>query len=778
MKKTLLLSFVLLFAMATMAQNRVTIFEESFDGTSAPGWTTSGAGTTNWHISASANAGGSPNELLLYWNPQFNGTARFISPVIDMTGVNSLAVSFKHALDNYTGSHVLGIATTSDGGTTWHEAWQQSYSSSNVYQVTQEIATSDLGSDSFQFCIFYTGNSYNINNWYFDDISLFSLENLDLAVMQTTMPDFTGMGDLPVGVKVINYGVTPITSIEASYQLSGMDPVTQTFSVNLAKLATTTLNFSELIDAGIPGDYDVTININKVNGGNDDISENNMISKTVSVAMTTVQRVPMIEHFSSSTCAPCVNPNVQMHTFCNNNEGLYTYTKYQMNWPSPGDPYYTEEGGTRRLYYGVNAVPMAFMDAASLSFGGVQNQFNNERQVPSYMDIRGSFTVEGNTIHVVADIMPYVNVWANLFVSVNEKETHNNVGSNGETTFHHIFMKMLTSASGDAFMFESGELQQFDFTQNMSGTHVEEMSDLEVSIWVQIEQSQEILNSHFAYGYTAEHPYAVENMALVADAGVVTVTWSAPTEGTPLTYDIYVNGELVQEEYTSTEYSFDDAGEYYVVGVVANYADDKTSVMAAVAETPEAVDMGLMIMGPTEITLDEENPTETISLVNGNYSSLTDIDILSITETENPTGVPYLILTHLETPYTLAVGEEFEIMMEANTPITKGVASTSVTVETSDGTYVLDVAIDGELLSVTEISAETRLYPNPTSNNLVVEGANIAKVEIYNLAGQKVFEQSDSKMMNIDASNWNKGIYLVNVTNTNGAVETMKLVVR
>ena len=40
-----------------------------------------------------------------------------------------------------------------------------------------------------------------------------------------------------------------------------------------------------------------------------------------------------------------------MEAFCNNNPGKYTYVKYQMNWPAPGDPYYTNEGGVRKTYY-------------------------------------------------------------------------------------------------------------------------------------------------------------------------------------------------------------------------------------------------------------------------------------------------------------------------------------------------------------------------------------------------------------------------------------------
>ena len=108
MRKTLLFVFALLFATASMAQNRTTYLEESFDGNTIPaGWTIAGAGISNWAISGTSNAGGQANELHLNWSPQFNGVSRFVSPVIDLSGLNSVVISFKHYLDYYSGATML-----------------------------------------------------------------------------------------------------------------------------------------------------------------------------------------------------------------------------------------------------------------------------------------------------------------------------------------------------------------------------------------------------------------------------------------------------------------------------------------------------------------------------------------------------------------------------------------------------------------------------------------------------------------------------------------------
>ena len=161
------------------------------------------------------------------------------------------------------------------------------------------------------------------------------------------------------------------------------------------------------------------------------------------------------------------------------------------------------------------------------------------------------------------------------------------------------------------------------------------------------------------------------------------------------------------------------------------------------------------------------------------FESLMPIEIFSIFEEENETGVPYLIITAEQLPYTLEAGELYGFTIEPNYPVSaKSVAEAVIMVESDAGTTMFVVDVEGELLSVTELSAETRIYPNPTSGNFTVEGLNVAKVEVYNLVGQKVFEQQGNKVVNIDASRWNKGIYLINVLNENGSVETKKLVVK
>ena len=780
MRKSLLFAFALLFATAAMAQNRAVLLQESFNGTSMPaGWSIIGQ-NNNWSVSATNNAGGQPNEMHLSWSPQFNGMTRLVSPAIDLTGINSVVVSFKHALDNYSGTNSIGVATSSDGGATWNQGWSQGYSASNNYSVTQEITTPDMGQASVQFCIFFNGSSYNINDWFFDDILVFTLENLDLNLNSGTLPDFVGSGEIQFGINVMNMGSTDVTSVEATYQVEGFDPVTETFAVNIPSLGISTLTFNTTTSLA-PGAYNVDYSINLVNGEEDDVADNNTLSKTVNVALATVDRIPMIEHFTSSTCGPCVSVNNQMMTFSNNNAGRYTYTKYQMSWPAPGDPYYTEEGGVRRTYYSVSAVPYIFLDS-DYNTPVTQTVFDQHADRPAFFDIEGSFNVEGNTINVVVDVMPYVDANARVYITVNEKLTRGNVGGNGETEFRHVMMKMLPDAEGSTIDFVANELLRLEFTQDMSSTHVEEMEDLEVAVFIQNYGTKEVYNSHYAYEYTDIHPYPVENLTLTeanAPRALFEASWDAPAQGNPTGYNVYVNGEPMAENIAETSYSFEgEPGEFYIVGVEAVYESDMVSVKKVATVEATLQDMGL-IAEVQSVALDAENPDAELVATNANHNTQADINIVSITEV-NDDDVQYLVINSEELPYALAYNENFTFTIAPNAPNAKSVAQTKVVLTSEEGMVVeYNITIDGELLSVTELSAKVKVYPNPTNSNVRIEANNgIESVKVYNMLGALVETiPANGKSINVNLSNYNEGIYFFNIRQTNGTVSNQRVVV-
>ena len=643
MKKTLLFVLALLLSTAMFAQNRASLLHETFDGTDMPeGWTINGLGTSNWSIVHSNKAGGDANELKINYYPSFDGISRVVMTPVNLTDVESVVVSFKHYLDNFSDAHNIGIATSSDGST-WNTGWSQTYNSTGGGSVSELISTPDMGKENVYFCIYYEGYSYNINDWYFDDIEIFTQENLDLKLVSIDVPNIVNAGVTEVSFTVQNMGATTveqftIETVDISADYCGTtDP--QTFETNLApfEIAQFTLQISFDLN---PGTYNIPIDIIDVNGTVDDDTNNNGMDKTFNVSAGIAQRIPMIEHFSSSTCPPCVNVNYAMANLTAANPGKYTYTKYPCYWPGSGDPYCNDDVRTRVSFYACNAAPQTFLDGIDQGFTSVtQGALDEHYATPAFADVRGAFNVEGNTINVIADFMSYFNMsGVNAYISINEKTTTGNVGTNGETEFHHILMKMLEDGNGNPLELNIGEYKRFEYSFDMSSTFVEEMNDLEVSLWIQDPVSREIFNSRFAYEYT-EHCYPVQNLrsAIVGDCITLHIDWDAPEQGTPVGYNIYVNGELIEENFTGNSYTnVTIAGELYddkhvhIAEVVAVYENGMTSVAAIAVidndwtNVAETEDVNVMIY---------PNPASDVvkvTTVNGQQSTVRIYNILGM----------------------------------------------------------------------------------------------------------------------------------------------------
>lgn len=230
-------------------------------------------------------------------------------------------------------------------------------------------------------------------------------------------------------------------------------------------------------------------------------------------------------------------------------------------------------------------------------------------------------------------------------------------------------------------------------------------------------------------------------------------------------------GESVQVEIWFQVLPAKDEYRPFDIRILTSIGERK--VVAMIADSAIA-DHGLGIVGMSSFVFEnlESNPQRGM-LLNRNYATLTPIKIISIAED----GTDYLDFEpQHELPYDMAAGEYFWIDMYAPV-VLKGYVSTTVIIESSAGQKQFSIAINENLLDVTELSTETKLYPNPTTGQFTVEGANVAKVEVFNLVGQKV-HQAEGQVINIDAAEWHKGIYLVNIIEQNGAVVTKKLVVK
>ncbi|MGN0033924.1 MAG: T9SS type A sorting domain-containing protein [Candidatus Limimorpha sp.] len=585
MKKFLTSIIVLFMTLSLSAQSNTILLEEDFNSILFPeGWQKLGDGIANWHISQSNMAGGEINELKLDWNPIFNGVARIVTPPLDFTGISSAGFSFLHFFNNFDGVHTLSVETSSDGGATWNVAWSHTYVETEITLQSSEsiqLMTPDMGHSSVMISITYTGDTDKLTAWYFDEVRVFQMQSNNLCLNSIDIDDIVIAGEKELGFTVTNNGSETINNFVMSFLVGEDDIIEETFNETIAPLEVRQLSFSTPAFFQ-PGVNELIVNIESVNGDSDDDITDNTLAKEVNGSMGKAQNTVMIEHFSSSTCVPCVNVNANMANLCNGNQGEYTYTKYPMNYPGIGDPYYTEECGIRNVYYGYSGVPLVVLGGSYIAYQAPsQELFDSEHQKTAFTEVRGSFYTEGNVIHVKADFMAYCNTNdAKAFVTVNEKTTTGNIMTNGEAEFHHIFMKFLTDVNGNQLNINYGEYQTLEFDIDLSSTNIEEYDDLEVSAWIQNYGTKEVLNSHFLYE-TSLHPYPVSNLKF-SDNGTgttATATWDQPQQGEPSSYNVYLNGELVAENITETFFSMPIPRERLdIVSVRAVYPDNMESV--------------------------------------------------------------------------------------------------------------------------------------------------------------------------------------------------------
>jgi len=190
-------------------------------------------------------------------------------------------------------------------------------------------------------------------------------------------------------------------------------------------------------------------------------------------------------------------------------------------------------------------------------------------------------------------------------------------------------------------------------------------------------------------------------------------------------------------------------------------------------------DLGLYIPGSPYVDLTFSEPEAEVYVTNGNFASHTPIEITAITEA-NPTGEQYLVIEPATTlPTTIEAGDKFYFNISPNAPAGRSVAETLIKVESDGGEVIFNVTIDGELLSISEISSTAKVYPNPANDQVRIESANgIESVMVYNMMGALVETiPANSLMLNVNLSQYSNGTYFFNIRQSDGTVSNQRVVV-
>lgn len=491
-------TFFVLFSTFVLLTQAQEYLNQTFTASTWPptGWTID-AQSSNWSRSNTANAGGIAGEARLTWQPQFNTTTRLVSPAIDLTGVSDLSLEFNHMIDHYGGPYTVGAATRSGSGS-WNVIWQMTGAGTPATQVIQFVNNNDVGAADFQFCFFFTGNSYNINDWYIDNVRLFTPETHDAAVMSIGGGTYYNPNDSYSASAVVRNAGLNIETFDVTLEISNLEGevlFTETQTVtNLGIGNTEQINFDPYILANANEAYDVTVFVNLDTDTND---SNDQRTKYVYTYTSPKDQV-VLEIGTGTWCVYCPGAAMGAHDLIENGHNV-SVIKYHS-----GDSYEIPASASRVSYYGIAGFPTSVFDGVESIVGGSADQSLYPSYVPiveARNEIRTAFDMEffvpvqnEQSFIVVAGIEklgPALQTNLRLHFVI----TESNIPQNwfNQTEVDNVLRLMLPNAEGVALdMSETNyhdEVYEFTLQPNWV------LDNMEAIIFIQDNDTKEILNS-------------------------------------------------------------------------------------------------------------------------------------------------------------------------------------------------------------------------------------------------------------------------------------------
>lgn len=509
------------------------IFTEDFEGGGMPtGWgVTTNATDGGWNV-GNTSALGSANFPMAGNNSNFAGTnddgcncdksVDFLySADIDLTGQTGLVrMTYKQyyfAL-SYQGAQEVGnVEVSTNGGTSWTSILQM------VNQPEWGKVTIDLtayAGQTIKLGFRYSDGGGWTYGMAIDDVSVFVPTDEDVTLNYLDLPTYAKLNNgVDVKGNITNNGLVAISSMEIEYTVDGGAAVVANLTgLNVAPQSSYDFTHSTPWVPSANGSHNIEVEVTKINGTIDPDISDNVMDEDVEVYADAYDRTVLYETFTSSTCPPCVQGNINFEGIISGLPAAEVASiKYQMSWPGDGDPYNTADGNVRRGYYSVNSVPNLQADGG---WNGNSGSFtatvhNDALEVPAFVQIVAEYdvVVDSQKVRTCATITAMQDLGAaTLQIAIIEGKTTQNVGTNGETEFLHVVKKMVADASGQAVTITNGMDEKVcmdyyfqgnfrlpnnssDLINDATEHSVEEFTDLQVVVWVQNDATMEVYNS-------------------------------------------------------------------------------------------------------------------------------------------------------------------------------------------------------------------------------------------------------------------------------------------
>ena len=467
------------------------------------------------------------------------GSYDIVTKPIQLDDSVSNVVSLELMYDYMTaGSRSFSILIKAEEDTAWSEVLKLSNNDmdGSVATVLDSVYNGKEVELKFRFTTVKASAGYYL---LMDDIKVAAYESVPaLSTQVTAAPVAYADRDFRIQVNIKNVGPIPVGSWEYLYAIDGIvkDDIKIDLDGALAPLVGMASGSIDLDMTGVEaGKHELKIYLSEINGkaaAEGDTFVWNFI--TPDESLLNQAYMPLYEGFTSSTCGPCANANTALNPILEQlkSAGSINVIKYQMNFPSTGDPYYIAGNQTRMRFYdgifgwngywGVPAPIYNGMEEIMGWDGQYWSDVANELKDRASEDHKNKATMDINIITAEVaengyltldfEVTPHLSVAGKVFAVVVEGTTTKNKRTNGEKEFHDVTMAFASGANGAAKSFEDGQKESFSYKTNMKNTKVEEMSDLKVVCFVQHESGYIFQSASAAIKSDYQDPTANESL--------------------------------------------------------------------------------------------------------------------------------------------------------------------------------------------------------------------------------------------------------------------------
>ncbi|MBL0071767.1 MAG: hypothetical protein IPP34_08125 [Bacteroidetes bacterium] len=257
------------------------------------------------------------------------------------------------------------------------------------------------------------------------------------------------------------------------------------------------------------GSYTVTCYATNLNGNADQNTGNDVATKELSILTSLVQRTPLFEIFTSSTCPPCFPGNTNFHNIIDTiPQSQHVVIKFRQDFPEA-----VILTPPMKVWQDVHIMELIlFPVRKTMVWDGNSNTFSYQlysdaREVPAQYMIDGTYSEDtiARTWAATVRYSPLFDALGSILqVGIIEKRTELNVKTNLETEFFNVMKKMLPTEFGTTLQnIPAGTWDSVSVAYTFNGNYrlppngqtnlinhaiehsVEEFSDLAMTAWIE-----------------------------------------------------------------------------------------------------------------------------------------------------------------------------------------------------------------------------------------------------------------------------------------------------